>query len=620
MRTLLNLRPSNSAVAPNNRFLNFSLLCTSIPPPPNSIEFLQSKFTSQIAFGISSVLQRCTHLNRLKEAHAKIYVYGLQHYSHIVTRSAILYISFNCIDSANILFEKIPNPCSYLWNIMIRAYATKGRFHHSLKLYSKMMDTGPRPDKFAFPFALKSCAKLSDLQAGKQIHQHLIHYGCSNDRYVNAALVDMYAKCGEIKTARLVFDKMAARDLVSWTSMISGYAHNGYNSETLEFFDLMRGLDVKPNRVSLLSVLLACGNLGALRMGEWFHNYVIQTGFESDILVATAIMDMYAKCGSLDLAHYLFDQTVGKDVVCWSAMIASYGIHGHGKKAIDLFSQMVIADVKPNHVTFTCVLSACSHSGLLEEGQRYFGMMSEEFGIAPMLNHYACMVDLLGRAGQLSKAEKLIENMPVEPDSSIWGSLLGACRIYGDLDLGERIADRIFQLNPTHAGYHVLLSNIYAAKSRWSEVERVRKMMAGRGANKIQGFSLIEFNNLVYRFGVGDRSHPQSEKIYSLLEELAAPMKHMGYVPLTDFVLHDIEDEAKEMALSYHSERLAIAFALINTSPGTQIRITKNLRICGDCHNAIKFISKIVNRVIIVRDMHRFHHFEDGICLCGDYW
>ncbi|XP_031271663.1 pentatricopeptide repeat-containing protein At3g26782, mitochondrial-like [Pistacia vera] len=483
-----------------------------------------------------------------------------------------------------------------------------------------MMQNGLKPDKFAFPFALKSCAGLSNLLVGKSIHQHLVCCGCGHNPFVSAALVNMYAKCGKIEDARLVFDKMSVRDLVSWTSMISGYAHNGYNSETLVFSYLMRYSGVRANRVSVLSVLLACGNLGALRKGEWFHNYVIQTGFHSDVLVATAVMDMYAKCGSLDLARKLFDQTQGKDVVCWSAMIASYGIHGLGTQAIDLFDKMVNAGVRPNYVTFTCVLSACSHSGLLEEGKRYFELMRTEFGIAPKLNNYSCMVDLLGRAGQLGEAEELIENMSVKPDATIWGSLLGACRIYGNLDLAERIADRIFQLDPFDTGYHVLLSNIYAAKSRWKEVEKVRSMMARRGANKVQGFSLIEFNNTVYKFGVGDRSHPESDEIYSALEELGASMKRLGYVPITDFVLHDIEEEAKEEALSYHSERLAIAFGLIKTAPGTTIRITKNLRICGDCHNAIKFISKIVNRVIIIRDMHRFHHFENGVCSCGDYW
>ncbi|XP_077219610.1 uncharacterized protein LOC143853757 [Tasmannia lanceolata] len=602
----------------NNQYLNPGpfLRMTTLS---NSNSFLSSENSSnqvQITLRISSFLQTCTHLNHLKQAHAKIFVHGLQHISCLWTKATLLYISFGCLDYAFHLFHKIPRPCSFLWNMMIRGYATQGLFHQSIKLYSQMINTGLRPDKFAFPFALKSCAGLSALPMGKHIHQHVICCGCSNDLFVDAALVDMYAKCGCVEDARIVFDKMPERDLVSWTSMISGYAHNGYNSETLEFFDLMRGSNIKSNRVSLLSALLACGRLGALRKGEWFHNYAIQMGFESDILVATAVIDMYVKCGSLDLGRYLFERTREKDVVCWSSMIAAYGIHGHGRKAIDIFIQMIKAGVKPNCVTFTCLLSACSHSGLLEEGRRYFKLMNKEYGVAPELPHYACMVDLFGRAGQLLEAEELIEKMPLKPDSSIWGSLLGACRIYGDISLGERVADRIFQLDPSHAGYYVLLSNIYAAKSRWNEVEKVRELMARRGVNKIQGFSLIEFNNRVYRFGVGDRTHPQTDKIYSLLEELASPMRHLGYVPLTDFALHDVEDEMKEAALSYHSERLAVAFGLINTAAGTPIRITKNLRICGDCHNAIKLISKIVNRVIIIRDMNRFHHFEDGLCSC----
>ncbi|KAK9285839.1 hypothetical protein L1049_025040 [Liquidambar formosana] len=449
-RTLLNLcMPFSKAIALHNRFLNCNHLCTFISSSsPKSLAFIHSESIDHTILKISSLLQKCSTLNCLKKAHARIIAYGLQHYTPVSTKFAVLYLSFNTIDAASSVFKDIPNPCSYLWNLMIRGYASEGRFHQSLKLYSMMMEKGISPDKFAFPFALKSCAGLSNLQMGKLVHQHSVCCGCSTDVFVTAALVDMYAKCGDIEEARLVFDKMAVRDLVSWTSMISGYAHNGYNSETLGFFDLMRNSGVKPNRVSLLSVLLGCGNLGALKKGEWFHNYVIQTGFESDILVATALMDMYAKCGSLDLAHKLFDETAGKDIVCWSAMIASYGIHGHGRKAIELFDQMVKAGVRPNHVTFTCVLSACSHSGLLQEGETYFQLMREEFGIAPQLNNYACMVDLLGRAGQLSEAEKLIENMPVEPDASIWGSLLGACRIHGNLDLGEKIADHIFKLDP----------------------------------------------------------------------------------------------------------------------------------------------------------------------------
>lgn len=363
----------------------------------------------------------------------------------------------------------------------------------------------------------------------------------------------MYAKCGDVGNARLIFDKMSNRDLVSWTSMISGYAHNGCNTETLEFFCLMQQSGVKANRVSLLSALLACGNLGALRRGECFYCYAIKTGFEPDILVATAVVDMYAKCGSLDLARLVFELADDKDVVCWTAMIASYGYHGLGKDAIAVFDQMVEAGVNPNHATFTSLLSACSHSGLLEEGGRYFHSMSDTFGVEPKLNHYACMVDILGRRGKLYEAQELIEHMPMDPDSSLWGSLLGACQIYGDVDLAERIADRIFELNTNHSGYYVLLSNIYAAKSRWNDVERVRKLMVGRKVSNAQGFSMIEFDNQVYKFGVGDRSHPQSLEMYSFLQEMLEEMKQLGYVPLVEFALHDAEDGTREAALPYHS-------------------------------------------------------------------
>ncbi|XP_058180272.1 pentatricopeptide repeat-containing protein At4g21065-like [Rhododendron vialii] len=599
---------------------NLNHLSTSIPSPPKTLQIIHSKPITGILPYISSLLQKPSNLNHLKKAHAKTLTFGLQDNTQVLTKLIIYYISFDSIDEASLLFKDTPNPSSYLWNIMIRAYACGHQFQESLGLYWLMVEKGLKPDKYAFPFALKSCAGLSDLRVGRLIHQHSVCCGCNNDLYIDAALVDMYSKCGDIETAHLVFDIMTDRDLVSWTSMIAGYAHNGYNSETLDFFNVMRDSGVKPNRVGILSVLLACGNLGGLRKGEWLHAFVIKTGFGSDILVATAIIDMYAKCGSLRLACALFDETRGKDVVCWSAMIGSYGIHGHGRKAIDVFQKMISEDVNPNHVTFTCVLSACSHSGLLEEGKEYFRLMREEFGIAPKLSNYSCMVDLLGRVGQLSEAEKLIQTMPMDPDVSIWGSLLSACRVHSNIDLAEKIADRIFLLDPFHEGYHVLLSNIYAAKSRWVEVEKVRKMMGRSGNNKIQGFSSVEHNNIVHQFGVGDKSHPQTEKIYSLLEELAISMKRLGYVPLTEFVLHDIEGEAKEEALTYHSERLAIAFGIINTKPGTTLQIMKNLRICGDCHNAVKFISRIVNRVIVVRDNKRFHHFDNGSCSCGDYW
>ncbi|KAI0492676.1 hypothetical protein KFK09_026952 [Dendrobium nobile] len=567
-----------------------------------------------------ALLQSCSHPSHLKQLHAKIITEGLQCSPSILTAATLSYISLSSLNSALHLFRIIPNPCPFLWNVMIRSYSTHGEFHLSLLLYSNLLSSHLSPDNFTFPFALKSCAGLNNLNKGREVHQHSICFGCHQDLFVDAALVDMYCKCGDVNTARQVFDQMPKRDLVSYTSMISGYAHNGYSIETLDFFSLMQNSDVKANRVGLLSVFLACGRLGALRKGECFHNYAIQTGFLEDILVATAVLDMYAKCGSLVMAKLIFDTANCKDVVCWSAMIASYGYHGLGNDAINTFNQMVEVGLKPNHATFTSLLSACSHSGLLEEGKRCFTSMQLKYGISPKLNHYACMVDIFGRAGKLQEAQELIEQMPMEPDSSLWGSLLGACQIHGDLELGEKIADRIMKLDPQNSGYYVLLSNIYAARSRWTDVEQLRKKMSGRRVNKEQGISLIEFNHQIYKFGMGERSHSQSREIYSYLEKLSVLMKQLGYIPLLEFSLHDVEDENKEMALSYHSERLAIAFGLINMNPGTPIRIVKNLRVCRDCHNAIKIISQIVGRVIIIRDMNRFHHFENGLCSCGDYW
>ncbi|KAG0456431.1 hypothetical protein HPP92_024219 [Vanilla planifolia] len=354
-------------------------------------------------------------------------------------------------------------------------------------------------------------------------------------------------------------------------------------------FKLMQDADVKATRVGLLSVFLACGQLGALSKGECFHGYVIQTGFQEDISVLTAVLDMYAKCGNLTTARMVFHGAGGKDVVCWSAMIASYGYHGLGKEAVSTLNQMMDAGVMPNDATFTSILSACSHSGLFEEGR-------------------------------LKEAQEFMEQMPMAPNSSLLGSLLGACRVHGDLELGEKIADRILDSDPRCSGYYVILSNMYASRSRWNHIEKLRKRMSGRQVCKEQGISFIEFHHQIHKFGVGDRSHPQSEEIYSYLDKLLTRMKQLGYIPQLEFSLHDVEDENKELALSYHSERLAIAFGLINTIPGTPIRVMKNLRVCGDCHNAIKLITLIVKREIILRDTNRFHHFDKGVCSCGDHW
>jgi pentatricopeptide repeat protein len=301
-------------------------------------------------------------------------------------------------------------------------------------------------------------------------------------------------------------------------------------------------------------------------------------------------------------------------------MITGYGMHGHGEEALALFHKMQKIGIKPDHVTFTCVLNACSHAGLVDEGRQYFNSMSQAFCVTPRVEHYACMVDLLGRAGCLDEAQTFIERMPLEPNAGVWGALLGACRIHGNIELGERVAKCLFNLEPENDGNYILLSNIYASSGRWDDVAKVRAKMKEKQVKRTPGRSLVEVKGRIHAFCVGDRSHPQSDQIYATLEILAGQMKEAGYIPNTNFTLHNVEEEVKENLLSSHSEKLAIAFGLINTSPGTPIQITKNLRVCDDCHTATKFICKIVSREIIMRDANRFHHFKDGLCSCGDYW
>lgn len=341
---------------------------------------------------------------------------------------------------------------------------------------------------------------------------------------------------------------------------------------------------------------------------------------EESVIVGTSIIDMYCKCGQVDLARKAFNQMKEKNVRSWTAMIAGYGMHCRAREALDLFYKMIKAGVRPNYITFVSVLSACSHAGLVQEGWHWFNTMSHEFNIEPGVEHYGCMVDLLGRAGKLKEAYDLIEGMKVKPDFVVWGSLLGACRIHKNLDLGEIAAKKLFELEPNNCGYHVLLSNIYANAGRWEDVERTRSLMKNRRLAKTPGFSLVELRGKVHAFLVGDKEHPQHEKIYEYLEELNVKLQEVGYVTDMTSVIHDVDQEEKEMTLRIHSEKLAVAFAIMNSVPGSTIRIIKNLRVCGDCHTVIRLISKVVDREIVVRDSKRFHYFKDGLCSCGDYW
>jgi pentatricopeptide repeat protein len=319
-------------------------------------------------------------------------------------------------------------------------------------------------------------------------------------------------------------------------------------------------------------------------------------------------------------AWRVFNKMPSRDVGSWNAMLGGCAMHGHGKEALQLFGRMGEEGVQPNDITFVCLLSACSHAGLVDEGMDCYASMTTVHTISPKLEHYTCIVDLLGRAGHLQEAENMIMMMPGKPYVAAYKALLGACRIHGNMEMGERIAKIILQLEPKNAAGYVMLSNIYVSAGKRHLADKVEQQRTEIGAKKQPGRTWIEVNNEVHTFLVDDQDHPQMIEIRAELKRLSGLMLDAGYREYTKLVLYDVEEEENGFHLCHHSEKLAIAFGLINTAPGTPLRITKNLRVCGDCHNSTKFISKMVGRAIMVRDADRFHHFEDGVCSCMDYW
>eukprot|EP01018_Ginkgo_biloba_P008645 Gb_28764 [translate_table: standard] len=572
---------------------------------------------------ILDILQECINTRSLangKTVHAYIIKTALP--TNVLQTNHLINMYAKCgsVNDARHVFDKMSERSLVSWNTIVAAYTQSGYSVEAIKVVWKMQQEGIRQDKFTFTSVLRACASLTAVAEGKQVHSLIIKTGLEANVFVESALVDMYAKCGSTKDARQVFDKMPERNVVSWNTMIAGYAQNGQAEKALKIFWQVQRVGMDQNQFTLSSALSACASLAALEEGYQVHTVTIKTGFQFDVFVGSALVDMYAKCGTIEDAHTVFGKMPLRNVVSWNAMIAGFAQHGLGNETLEKFEEMQQAGMEPNNITFVCVLSACSHAGLVDEGQLYFDSMVRDHGIKPRVHHYACMVDLLGRAGRVQEAEELINKMPCEPNAAVWGSLLGACRIHGNIELAKRAAECLFKLEPQNAGNHVLLSNIYAAAGRWDEAARVWKMMKDTGVKKDKGHSWIEVKNKVHVFAVGDRLHPQTMEIYGILERLTEQMKEAGYVPDINFALHDVEEEQKEHLLCLHSEKLALAFGLISTPLGVPIRIKKNLRVCGDCHNAFKFISKIVGREIVVRDTNRFHHFRDALCSCGDYW
>lgn len=519
------------------------------------------------------------------------------------------------------------------WSAVIAGYAQKGHGYEALDVFRQMQLSGTEANVVTLVSVLSGCASIGALLQGKEIHTYVIkcilnvyQIDRENDLLVTTALIDMYAKCKSIIVARSIFDSVLLKDrtVATWTVMIGGYAQHGEADDGLELFSKMFQEDktVKPNAFTICCVLMACARLSALRLGRQIHAYVFRCPpeYASMVFVENCLIDMYSKCGDIDAARVVFVNMPKRNSVSWTSLLNGYGIHGRGEEALEVFDKMKVADVVPDGITSLVVLYACSHSGMVDQGVRYFNNMHAEFGVAPGLEHYACMVDLLGRAGRLDEAMKLIESMPMEPAPVVWVALLSGCRLHANVELGEYAARRLIELESENDGSYTLLSNIYASARRWKDVARVRSLMKHTGIKKRPGCSWIQGKKGTVTFYVGDRTHPEWERVYGLLSSLIERIKTMGYVPETSYALHDVDDEEKDDLLFEHSEKLALAYGILTTAPGLPIRITKNLRVCGDCHSAIAYISRIVEHEIILRDSSRFHHFKKGSCSCREYW
>lgn len=587
-----------------------------------------------------NILKSCASpsaLNFGKEVHKHIRQSGLESDVRVATALLQMYAECGCIEEARQAFDRMKERNVITWTAMIGAYAKNGLDAEAYRLLLQMKREGYKPNAFTYTSILNAPATStgSGLEWVKEVHRHIRDAGLESDLRVGNALVHMYAKTGCIDDAQRVFDRMGfkQRDVITWTAMIGGLAQHGRGQEAYHLFLAMEKEGLKPNAITYTSILNASASAGAVEWVKEVHRHAREAGLESDLRVGSALIHMYAKSGCIDDAHLLFNRMEKRDVVTWTAMIGGLAQHGCGQEALELFRRMNAEGMQPSETTFVAVLSACSHAGLVEEGRRLFSAMStQEYGITPNVVHCNCMVDLLGRAGHLEEAKRFIDIMPVEPDEATWGALLGACRTFANVELGELAARERVKLLPKDASTYVLLSNIYATAGKWEEVLAVRTQMQERGIRKQPGRSWIVVDNKVHEFVVGDTAHPQAGEIYAELNRLTEEIKAVGYVPDTRVVLKKNmidSEEDKELALCSHSEKLAIVYGLlqgqgVNSSrlgePDRPIFVYKNLRVCADCHAATKFISKVTRRDIVVRDANRFHHFKAGSCSCDDYW
>lgn len=574
---------------------------------------------SQLTF--ANVIKLCANIREIgfaRQLHCQVVKMGLE-FDDKVRKALIVAYSKCCeMDDAFKSFSSVSRFQDVVsWTAIITGYLQNGQAAEAVDLFCQMRREGVKPNNFTYSLILGAQPLISPYE----VHAQVIKTNYQLSSTVGTALLDAYVKIGSTDAAARVFKSVQEKDVVSWSAMLAGYALSGDTENAVKIFLQLCKEGVRPNEFTYSSVISACAApSAAVEQGKLLHACSIKSAYSDALCVSSAVLTMYAKRGNIESASKVFQRQRERDLVSWNSMISGYAQHGHAKKALEVFKEMQRQKKTMDSITFIGVISACTHGGFVEEGERYYDMMVNDHQISPTMEHYSCMVDLYSRAGMLEKAMDTINGMPYPASAPVWRSILAGCHVQRNLELGKLAAEKLISLQPDHSSSYVLLSNIYAAAGKWKERAEVRKMMDERKVRKEAGYSWIEVKNKTYFFLAGDVSHPLLDRIYAKLKELGVRLRDYGYRPDTNYVLHDVEEEHKEAILSRHSERLALAFGLIATSPETPIQISKNLRVCGDCHNVIKLVSMIERREIIVRDSNRFHHFNSGSCSCGDYW
>ncbi|KAL5750305.1 hypothetical protein ACOSP7_024908 [Xanthoceras sorbifolium] len=546
-----------------------------------------------------------------KQLHAQIV--KMQYISDTAAGNALLTMYSKCgmMQDAESLFKGLVQRNVVSWTAIINGFKQHRDFEKALRLFCLMSEDGIDPNEYTFSIALASCASMKNLDIGRMFHAQVLKKGLALGDYVGTTIVDFYSGLGEAGDAGKQLKEMGKfASSASWNAHIAGFVHNEKAEEAIEVFADMVKNDEACDEFTYSMILKACSSLPSLVTCEQIHSRVIKAKFVSNMHVGSSLIDAYNKCGSVEDAERVFTQKSSADVVSWNSMIKAYSQNGHPTKALALFQKMIEGGIMPTNSTFLAVLSACSHSGMVQEGQKLFESMVRDYNILPEETHYSCVVDLLGRAGQLENALDFIKNLPVKPTAPVWRPLLAACRCHNNLQMAEFIAKQILELDPNDATVYVTLSNMYTEAGQYTDAEKQRKLMTVKDVAKEPGCSWIEINNRIYRFFSHDKSCSESPRVYQKLKQIVQQIEKRGYT---------LSAKEDNVAL-YHSEKLAVGFGLINLPAGKRIRVFKNLRVCPDCHSFLKYLSTIVDKEIVLRDNYRFHHFKQGCCSCGDFW